>query len=72
VPPTNLVEGQQGLEDRRAMNEAQYTRYVEGVPVKDRTPKLAARRGRMKLNGRSLKRLLNERAAKAQKKGPHP
>jgi hypothetical protein len=54
------------------MSEAQYTRYVEGVPVKDRTPKLAARRGRMKLNGRSLKRLLNERAAKAQKKGPHP
>lgn len=50
---------------------ADFTRYVEGVPVKDRTPKLAARRGRMKLNGRSLKRLLNERAAKAQR-GPHP
>jgi hypothetical protein len=47
-----------------------YTRYVEGVPVKDRTPKLAAKRGRMKLNGRSLKRLLNERAAKAQRGTP--
>ena len=49
------------------MNEVQFTRYVEGHPVKDRTPKLAARRGRMKLHGRSLKTLLNERAAKAQR-----
>jgi hypothetical protein len=48
------------------MSKHDYTRYVEGVPVKDRTPKLAAKRGRMKLNGRSLKRLLNERQAKAQ------
>jgi hypothetical protein len=47
-----------------------FTRYDEGVPVKDRTPKLAARKGRMKLNGRSLKRLLNERAAKAQRGNP--
>ena len=52
------------------MSKPDFTRYVEGVPVKDRTPKLAARRGRMKLNGRSLKRLLNERAAKAQKGTP--
>jgi len=52
------------------VSKHEYTRYVEGVPVKDRTPKLAARRGRMKLNGRSLKRLLNERAAKAQKGSP--
>lgn len=49
------------------MSNPDYTRYVEGYPVKDRTPKLAAERGRMKLHGRSLKRLLNERAAKAQK-----
>jgi hypothetical protein len=33
--------------------------------VHDRSDKVAARKGRMKLNGRSLKRLLNERAAKA-------
>jgi hypothetical protein len=52
------------------MKSPEYTRYVEGHPVKDRTPKLAAKRGRMKLNGRSLKRLLNERAAKAQKGSP--
>jgi hypothetical protein len=49
------------------MSKPAFTRYVEGVPVKDRTPKLAARRGRMKLNGRSLKTLLTERAAKAQR-----
>ena len=51
------------------MREPAFTRYVEGYPVKDRTPKLAARRGRMKLNGRSLKTLLVERAAKAAQKG---
>jgi hypothetical protein len=37
-----------------------------GVPIKDRTTKVAKRRGQMKLNGRALKRLLNERATKAQ------
>jgi hypothetical protein len=52
------------------MSKHEFTRYVDGVPVKDRTPKLAAKRGRMKLNGRSLKRLLNERAAKAQRGTP--
>jgi hypothetical protein len=52
------------------MSKHEWTRYVEGYPVKDRTPKLAAKRGRMKLNGRSLKRLLNERAAKAQRGTP--
>jgi hypothetical protein len=52
------------------MSKHEFTRYVDGVPVKDRTPKLASRKGRMKLNGRSLKRLLNERAAKAQRGTP--
>jgi hypothetical protein len=52
------------------MSKHEFTRYVEGYPVKDRTPKVAARRGRMKLNGRSLKNLLQERAAKAQRGTP--
>ena len=52
------------------MSKHEFTRYVEGYPVKDRNPKLVARKGRMKLNGRSLKRLLNERAAKAQRGTP--
>ncbi len=52
------------------MNKHEFTRYVDGVPVKDRTPKLAAKKGRMKLNGRALKRLLNDRAAKAQRGTP--
>ena len=47
------------------MNRADFTRYMEGHPVKDRGPKVAARRGRMPVQGRALKRLLNERAAKA-------
>lgn len=52
------------------MSKHEFTRYVDGVPVKDRTPKLAAKRGRQKLNGIALKRLLNERAAKAQRGTP--
>ncbi len=35
-------------------------------PVKDRSRKVAKQRGRMKVNGRALKRLLIERANKAQ------
>jgi hypothetical protein len=45
-----------------------WTVYHEGdeVPVKDRSRKVTKRKGRMKVNGRALKRLLNERATKAQ------
>ena len=35
-------------------------------PVKDRSRKVTKQRGRMKVNGRALKRLLIERANKAQ------
>ena len=52
------------------MSKHEFTRYVDGVRVKDRTPKLASRRGRQKVNGIALKRLLNERAAKAQRGTP--
>jgi hypothetical protein len=52
------------------MSKHEYTRYVEGYRVKDRTPKVAAKRGRQKVNGIALKRLLNERAAKAQRGTP--
>ena len=48
------------------MND-QYVIYEAGFPVKDRETKLAKKRGRQKVNGRALKRLLNERAAKAQR-----
>lgn len=41
----------------------------KGYRIKDRAAKVAARRGRQKVNGLALKRLLNERAAKAQRKG---
>ena len=44
--------------------------YDHGYPVKDRETKLLKQRGRQKVNGRALKRLLNERAAKAQKRNP--
>jgi hypothetical protein len=44
-----------------------YVIYDHGFPVKDRETKLAKKRGQQKLNGRALKRLLNERAAKAQR-----
>ena len=44
--------------------------YYDGLPVKDRETKLAKKRGQQKLNGVALKRLLNERAAKAQKGTP--
>jgi hypothetical protein len=37
--------------------------------IKDREVKVRKRKGAMKLHGRSLKRLLNERAAKAAQKG---
>ncbi len=43
--------------------------WYEGLPVKDRESKLAKKRGRQKVQGIALKRLLNERAAKAQRKG---
>jgi len=48
-----------------------YVIYEAGFPVKDRETKLAKRRGRQKVNGRALKRLLNERAAKAQRGQAH-
>jgi hypothetical protein len=46
-----------------------WTTYHDAAehPVKDRSRKVTKRRGRMRENGRALKRLLNERAAKAQR-----
>ena len=49
---------------------ADFTRYVEGVPVKDRTPKLAARTWPYETQWQEPEALLNERAAKAQRGTP--
>ena len=50
------------------MEDLSFDRYTI-KPVKDRSKKVARRKGRMPVNGIAMKRLLVERAAKAQTKG---